>query len=192
MKRLIPLLGLLLASCTSPEPKYFTLASVRGTSLPGGPSLVELRRPGLAGYLDRSDIVRADSPYQLTLNGGERWASPLGDMIGRALAEDLSSRLPGSSVFTSSGAISADPNATVEVDIQRFDAATTGPVTLLGQVAVTRGRARDASQTRTIRLTVTPGGSSTADLVAAMSAALGQMADQIAQILATPGGGRRG
>ena len=76
--------------------------------------------------------MRADSPYQLTLNGGERWASPLGDMIGRALAEDLSSRLPGSSVFTSSGAISADPNATVEVDIQRFDAASTGPVTLLG------------------------------------------------------------
>ncbi len=184
MKRLILLLGVLLACCSSPEPKYFTLAPVRGTAAPGGPALIELRRPGLAGYLDRSDIVRADSPYQLTLSGGERWASPLGDMIARVLAEDLTNRLPGTSVFTASGAISAEPNATVEVDVQRFDAATGGPVTLLAQVAVTRGRSRNgAAQTQTIRLTVTPGGTSTADLVAAMSATLGQMADQIAQML---------
>ena len=184
MRRVFALLvAVLLAGCTSPEPSYYTLAPVRGAEAAGGPALVELRQPSIPGTLDRSDIVRANSPYQLKLNGGERWAAPLGDMIGRVLAQDLTSRLPGSSVFTSSGAITAEPNATVEVDIQRFDADTAGPITLLAQAAVTRGRARDAARTQTIRLSVTPPGPATADLVAAMSNALGQMADQIAAML---------
>jgi len=183
MRILLFALALCLAACTSPEPNFYTLAPVRGAGVPGGPPLVQLRRPGLAGYLDRSDIVRTGSPYQLKLASGERWGEPFGDMVGRVLAEDLSSRLPGSSVFTSAGAISALPDATIEVDVQRFDADPSGQVVLLTQVAVERGRNRGSAATRTIRITVTPASGTTADLVAAMSAALGQSADQIAAVV---------
>lgn len=176
--------GLLaLASCSSPDPSFYTLAPVRGTPIPGGPALVELRRPGIAGYLDRSEIVRSSSPYQLKLNSVERWGEPFGDMLGRVLAEDLNSRLSGTSVFTSAGAISAESGARVEIDIQRFDADSGREIVLVAQVAVTKSNARNNPIARPIRVAVTPAGASTADYVAAMSRALADASGQIAAML---------
>lgn len=182
---LAPLLlaPLLLASCRSPDPFLYTLAPVRGVPRAGAPALVELRRPGIAGYLDRSEIVRANTPYQLQMRDGERWGEPFGDMVARVLAEDLNNRLPGTSVFTSTGAITADAGARVELDLQRFDADASGQVKLLAQVAVTRGGNRAAAKAQTIRITVTPASSATSDYVAALSRALGEAADQIAALL---------
>ncbi len=184
------LLGLALAgaasACASPEPTYFTLAAVPGAPRRGGPAQVELRRPGLAGYLDRPEIVRSNSPYSLRVISMERWGEPLGDLFARILAEDLNNRLPGSSVFTSAGSITAEADATVEMDIQRFDADPSGQVVLLAQVAVSRGRARASAATRVLRLLVQPAGPGTAHLVAAMSAALGQLADVLAAMLQSP------
>ena len=179
-------------ACTSAEPAYYTLAAVPGAARRGGPASVELRRPGLAGYLDRPEIVRSNSAYSLRLTGMERWGEPLGDLFVRILAENLNSRLPGTSVFTSAGSITAEAGATIELDIQRFDADPSGQVVLLAQVAVSRGQARASAATRVVRLTVQPAGARTADLVAAMSTALGQLADALATMLrdapeATPG-----
>lgn len=184
------LLGLALAggaqACASPDFAYYTLAPVPGAPRRGGPVQVELRRPGLAGYLDRPEIVRSNSPYSLRVISLERWGEPLGDLFTRILAEDLNNRLPGSSVFTSAGSITAEADATVETDIQRFDADPSGQVVLLAQVAVSRGRARASAATRVLRLTVQPAGPGTANLVAAMSAALGQLADALAAMLQDP------
>ena len=181
------LLGLTLAgaaqACASPDVAYYTLAAVPGAPRRGGPAQVELRRPGLAGYLDRPEIVRSSSPYSLRVTSLERWGEPLGDLFARILAEDLNNRLPGSSVFTSTGSITAEADATVEMDIQRFDADPSGQVVLLAQVAVSRGRARATAATRVVRLLVQPAGPGTANLVAAMSAALGQLADALAAML---------
>jgi len=179
----LALAGAGLAGCTSAEPAYFTLAPVPGTAAPGGPKLVELQRPGLAGYLDRPGIVRADSAYQLRVAGMERWGEPLGDLIARILSEDLNQRLPGSSVFTTAGSISAQPDARVELDVQRFDADASGEVVLLAQVAVSRGRNRAGAATRTVRQTTRPAGPATRDLVAAMSTVLGGLADTVAGML---------
>ncbi len=170
-------------ACASPEPSYYTLAPVPGVARSGGPKLVELRRPGLAGYLDRPEIVRTGGTYQLNVAGRERWGEPFGDLVVRILAENLNSRLSSSSVFTSAGSITADADATVELDIQRFDADASGNVVLLAQVAASRGRDRSKAATRTVRRTVTPAGPSTAELVAAMSLALGQLADDVAALL---------
>ena len=67
--------------------------------------------------------------------------------------------------------------------MQRFDLDQGGTVVLLAQVAVEQGRSHDPSATRTLRLTVQPAGSGTPDLVTAESAAVGQMADQVADLL---------
>ena len=176
------LLPLLLAACTSPDPAYFTLAPRPGTPVPGGPRLVELRRIGLAGYLDRPEIVHNSSDYRLKITNGERWGEPLGDLVARVLAEDLTTRLPGSSVFTSAGSISANPDATLELDLQRLDADAGGAVVLLAQVAVTRSGVRTASA-QTVRITVAPASPATVDYVAAISTALGQLADRIVPLL---------
>lgn len=180
--RVAPVL-LALAACASPDPVIYTLRPVPGQAVGGGPVAIKLARPGLAGYLDRPEIVRDSAANRLELKGGERWGEPLGDMIGRVLALDLAQRLPGSSVFTEAGTISVDPSATVEVDVQRFDPDPNGPVELLVQIAVERGRQHDPAATRSIHLQVQPASSSTPDVVSAMSAALGQLADQVAQML---------
>ena len=182
MKRRALLLALAAAGCKSPEPAYFTLAAVPGTPAPGGPRLIELQRPGLAGYLDRPGLVRADNSYQLKVAESERWGEPLGDLIGRILSENLSQRLPGSSVFTTAGAISAPPDARVELDVQRFDADASGTVVLLAQVAVSRGRGSPAA-TQTVRQSLRPASPATRDVVAAMSSALGGLSDTIAGML---------
>jgi uncharacterized lipoprotein YmbA len=180
MRRLLLALPVLLAACASPEPNYFTLRAVPGPVLPGGAKLVELRRIGLAGYLDRPEIVRNQADYRLSIGTGERWGEPLGALVARTLAEDLNLRLPGTSVFTAAGSISADPDITVELDLQRFDADASGQVVVLAQVAVTRTPSRDHAAAQTVRLVVTPTDSSTTALVAALSAALGQLADRVA------------
>ena len=189
MRRRALLIGLPLvamASCSSPDPSYYTLAPIRGTGVPGGPALVELRRPGIAGYLDRSEITRSNTPYQLKVASGERWGEPFGDMVGRVLAEDLNSRLAGSSVFTSAGAISADAGARVEIDVQRFDADAGGQIVLAAQVAVTRNGNRGEPATRSLRINITPAGAATSAYVAAMSQALARASDDIAAMIRRP------
>ena len=172
-----------LAGCASPNPNFYTLAIIPGVARGGGPATVQLRRIGLAGYLDRNTIVRSDTSYQLHIDDNERWGEPPGDMIGRVLAQDLTQRLPGSTVFTESGAITADADTIVEVDVQRFDLDVSGLVVLAAQVAVERSRTGAALAARALRFTERPASGSTSDLVAAMSVALGHLADAAADML---------
>lgn len=182
-RRLILAAPALLAACASPEPNYYTLRALPGMPVAGGVKLVELRRIGLAGYLDRPEIVRTQADYRLSIGSQERWGEPLAALVARTLAEDLNLRLPGTSVFTSAGSISADPDITLELDLQRFDADANGQVVLLAQVAATRTPAHDNAAARTVRLMVSPAAATTTALVAAMSQALSQLADQIAPLL---------
>ena len=102
---------LALSGCASPDTTFFTLSVAPGTpvaALPlAAPRTVELRTPGIPGYLDRTDIVLRDVDYRLQVGRFESWAEPLAGMTGRVLAEDLSQRLPAMSVFTEAGAIGA-------------------------------------------------------------------------------------
>ena len=184
MKSLGPFLLVLtavLAGCSSPDPTYYTLQPVAGAALPAAAGSVEVRRPGLAGYLDRSDVVLKNAGYTLAVNSQLRWAEPLGDMIGRVLTQDLSQRLPGASVFSQSGAITADPQLRVEVDILTFDADASGAVVLTAEVAVERGTTRQPLAVRHVSVSARPGGPGAADLAAVMSGLLGSLADQVAR-----------
>jgi uncharacterized lipoprotein YmbA len=178
-----------LSACSSPDPTYYTMQIVAGTSISTSPGTVEVRRPGLAGYLDRSDIVLKSDSYKLSLNTQKQWAEPLGDMIGRVLTQDLSQRLPGKSVFTQSGAITADADMRVEVDIQAFDADGSGDMVLTAQVAVERGMTHHPLTTRHVALRAPLTGQDEAAEVAAMSGLLGRLSDQIAgDIASAPAG----
>ena len=178
-KNCLPCLALL-AGCSSADPTYYTLNAVPGNALAGPALSVEVRRPGLAGYLDRSDVVLKSAAYKLDVNSQIRWAEPLGDMIGRVLSEDLGQRLPGSSVFSESGAISAAPDVRVEVDVQRFDQDGTGAVVLQAEVAVERGVTHQPLATRHVMVSAQPGGVGATALAASLSALLGELADQVA------------
>jgi uncharacterized lipoprotein YmbA len=104
-------------------------------------------------------------------------------MLSGVLVQDLTQRLPQSTVFSEAGAISAAPDATVSVNVQRFDADRSGAVVLDADVAVRRG---DRTVTRHAHLMAPVAGPGAPDLVAGMSAAVGQLADLLAGMLVAP------
>ena len=181
MPRRILMLGsvLLATSCTSPSPVLYTLAVVPGAEHPGGPRQIEVRSIALARYLERSQIVRSSEDYRLDVLGNDWWGEPLDAMIGRVLTQSLAHRLPGSTVYNANGAISATPDATVAVNVQRLDQDHSGAVVLVAQIGIHR----KGDMTRGVTIRVMPSAAGTPGLVAAMSDAVGKLADDIAGML---------
>ena len=175
-------LPLLAAACSSPEPVYYTVATRPGAVLPAGPKVIMLKDISLASYLDRREIVRSSEGYKLDVRSNDWWGQPLGGMLGNTLVIELSQRLPGSKIYAESGAINTDPNAVIGINLQRLDADSVGALVLLAQVAVDFNRPqRTASRTFTITKPLPAPG--TPGLVAAISDAVGELADGIAAML---------
>jgi uncharacterized lipoprotein YmbA len=172
------------AACGSPSPTLYTLQPVAGVARAGGPRVVQLRPIGLARYLDRQQIVRSAEDYRLDVAANDWWGEPLGAMLTRVLVEELSQRLPGSTVLDEDGAITADPDVTVELNIRRLDASRTGEVVLAAQVAVTTRRSpRRPPVTRPFSASVLQASPDLNGFVAAASAAVGRLADAIAELV---------
>ncbi|HTI84204.1 MAG TPA: PqiC family protein [Acetobacteraceae bacterium] len=178
---LIGLLAFSPAACLSPNPSLYTLAVVPGADQAGAPRVIELRAVAVAHYLERSQIVRSSENLRLDVIGNDWWGEPLDAMLGRVLSEELTQRLPGSTVYSENGAISTNAGATVAINVQRLDADASGAVVLIAQVAVSSAR---ANVTRTVRYSVAPTAPGTPGLVNAMSAAVGQLADTVAAMVA--------
>jgi uncharacterized lipoprotein YmbA len=170
----------LLNGCASRSPTLYTLEAPAGPVRRFGPRVIELRTPGIARYLERSQIVRSSENYRLDVLPNDWWGEPLDAMVGRVMVRALSQRLPGSTVYLETSAISAPPDATVRLDVQRFDQKSDGDARLAAQFSVTVR----ATETRGVTLDVPVRGPAIANLVAAMSEALGQLADRIAATLA--------
>jgi uncharacterized protein len=176
-----------LACASSPEPQFYTLFPAGGSALASPPWQVELRRPGLPGYLDRPQIVRHEARAKLEFSGAARWGEPLQDMIGRILAQNLAQRLPSARVYTESGAISSSPDALVELDIQRFELAESGSVELVAQVALHWPKTQAAPRLDRYTLRRSPKDGSTERLVTEMSGLLAELANTIATSLSHEG-----
>ncbi|HEX4367978.1 MAG TPA: PqiC family protein [Rhodopila sp.] len=172
-------LAALPSACASPNPVLYVLAPVSGATLSGAPRVVQLRAIGIPRYLERSQIVRSSEGYRMDVLSNEWWGEPLDSMMGRILVEELNQRLPGATVYGDAGAISTPPDATVEINLQRFDLDRDGAVLLAAQVAVDGKHVAS----RGVRFTVRPTGATTGALVGAMSSALGQLADTVAGML---------
>jgi hypothetical protein len=174
-----------LGCASSPEPQFYTLFPEHGSSLPSPPFQIELRRPGLPGYLDRPQIVRHQQPEKLEFSGAARWGSPLQDMFGSIVAQNLAQRLPSARVYTESSGISSSPDALIELDIQRFELAPDGAVELVAQVAVHWSAAPEAARLDRYVLRRPARGDDTSQLVTQMSGLIAELADAIAASIPT-------
>jgi len=189
----------LLAGCTSPTPKLYTLASVSsGTPTPStgaAPAtsqkqmVVVLQQIGLARYLDRQQIVRSSENYQLDVAQNDWWGESLPSMLNRVLVEGLGQRLPNSVVLSENGAVTATSDVTVELNISRLDLDASGNLLLNAQANVV-DKSADKASLHAFHLSVRPSTPDVRGEVAAISTALGQLADQLAPVIQDASAGR--
>ena len=181
---LVPVLALaaMLAACSSPDPVLYTIATVPGAVQTAGPRIVLVQQIAVAHFLERSQIVRSSENYRLDVMSNDWWGEPLAAMLNRVLIEELGQRLPQSTVIADNGAVSARPDATVEVNIQRLDEDAAGNLVLQAQVAV-RGTGQAQPRLRSFRFALPPPGPGVPGEVAAISGAVGRLADGIAPML---------
>ena len=168
------------AACASPNPELYVLAAIPGATHAGAPRVIVLRAIAIAHYLERSQIVRSSEGYRIDVLSNQWWGEPLDAMLSRILVQELNQRLPGSTVYGDSGAISTPAAATVEINLLRFDLDRDGNLLLAAQIAVDGKGIRS----RGVRFTVRPADATTRALVAAMSSATAELADAIAGMLA--------
>jgi uncharacterized lipoprotein YmbA len=171
-----------LAACSSPSPVLYTIAPVQGTVQTGTPKVIVLQQISTARYLERSQIVRSSENYRLNVTSNDWWGEPLSAMLSRVLIEELGQRLPQSTVIGESGAVSASPEATIELNIQRLDEDGSGDLVLQAQASVIF-KGRPASVLRSFRFVVAPPQPGIQGEVNAISTAVGQLADGLASVL---------
>jgi uncharacterized lipoprotein YmbA len=171
-----------LASCSSPSPVLYTIAPVSGATQTGGPKVVALQQISMARYLERSQIVRSSENYRLEVMSNDWWGEPLGAMLSRVLIEELGQRLPQSTIIGESGAVTASPDATIELNMQRLDEDAAGSLVLQAQASVSF-KGRGAPALRSFRVVVTPPAPGIPGEVTAISTAVGQLADGLTSML---------
>jgi uncharacterized protein len=176
----------LVAACSSPNPRLYTLAPLPGTPQGSAPRIVLLHQITVARYLERPEIVRSSENYRLDVMANDTWGEPVGAMIGRVLAEDLSQRLPGTTVIGADSAISVNEDAAVSVNIRRMDMDAAHNLVLAAQASVTFSASGRKGAMRSLNTTVPVTAAGIAAEVQAMSIALARLADEIAAMLREP------
>jgi len=146
--------------------------------------VIALQQISTARFLERSEIVRSSENYRLDVMSNDWWGEPLGAMLSRVLVEELGQRLPQSTVFAESGAVSASPDATIELNLQRLDEDAAGDLVLQAQASVSF-KGRPGQALRNFRFVVTPPAPGVQGEVTAISMAVGQLADGISSMLVT-------
>jgi uncharacterized lipoprotein YmbA len=172
----------MLTACGSPEPVLYTIAPVQGETHAVGARVIVLEQIGLERYMNRSEIVRSSENYRLNVSSNDWWGEPLAAMLSRVLVTELGQRLPQSTVLADSGAISSTPDVTVQLNMQRLDEDATGSVVLQAQAGV-QFKSQKVPVLRSFHFVVVPPGPGVPGEVAAISTALGQLADGVATML---------
>ena len=191
--RRLALLPLLLAGCTLLTPvrdasRFYTLAvrdaSTAAAARGRAPSVV-VGPVTIPAYLDRNEVAVRVSPTEIRYTPTERWAEPLAANFTTVLAEDLAAALGSDRVVPQSAAAGVTPDFSVEVVVVRFEAASDGSAQLTARWALRdRDRkiivVRQTQHARQAATATTEGG------VKALSAALGDLADEIAAAIRSP------
>jgi uncharacterized lipoprotein YmbA len=158
------------------------VAVVSGPAKSGAPKVIALHGVGIARYLERNQMVRSSENYRLEVLPNDWWGEPLDAMLTRVLLQELTQRLPQSTVFASGGAVSGSGDATVELDVQRVDCDNAGNLVLVAQASVSSVR-HPSPVRRNFEIRVPLPSTVPAGQAAATSAAVAEVADDITGML---------
>lgn len=180
----------LTAGCASSPPmQYYTLTEAPASArLPaaGNTAPLHLDRITLPTELDRSQLIRRIDATRLQIVENDRWAAPLEDTIRRVLSDDLAARLPPGMVANPNEPLPGDKRQSLAVDIHEFYADVGCAVTLRASWVLKQGDSQGAPGAMETTVPASGACSGVKTVPAAMSQALGQLSDRIAEAVARP------
>ncbi len=184
MRRSVLFLVLLLGACgSSPQTQFFALEPVpphgAAAAVDGPPISVNAVR--LPPILDRFELVQLGTANEVEVKHERRWAAPLARMSRDVLAQDLAERLPPGMVIAPDSPKPKGPVRGLAIDLQAFAPDASGRVVLDGDWAVVAGNPAEVRERQHAHIETGGGGENQAS---AMSEALAQLADRIANRLA--------
>jgi hypothetical protein len=124
------LLAAVPVACTVPYWTNHAFSPIVGPVMTAAPRTIAILPVHLPQYLMRTEIVRSSDTSQPEILPWDWWADALWILIGRTTVQNLTQRLPGSIVYADTGAVTAQPGASVEMTIERFDTTLSGSVQL--------------------------------------------------------------
>lgn len=131
-------------------------------------------------YLDRPQIVTANSRNELHISEFDRWAGPVREEVGRVLLENLSALLSDTPVAVISETWGVPLDYRLAVNITRFDVAAEEEVGLKAQWTLV-GKDRQEIIVRESSILERIEGKGYSAVVSAMSRSLGKLSQDIAE-----------
>ncbi len=185
MRRLILLVPLVACGCLGPraDPStFFVITATVGLETSAAPlaATLGLGPLTLPGYLDRSELVTRLSENQLAVSEIERWAEPFPDNVLRAVSDNLVRLLRPDDYVTYPWYESSQVDYGIAVDVGRFEADSTGAVTLAADWRITSGNPGVTLYRGASLIQENASGATTDESVAAQSRALARLCDEIA------------
>jgi hypothetical protein len=165
------------AGCAEPSP--YVLMPVPGAMLTGAPMTVLIRGVMLSQIPRQPAIIGASLLPPPPTPATVWWAEPLSAMIARVLAQDLTQRLPGTRMIVALEPPFPASDTWIDLSVERFDTNRQGDVLVVAVVQVAGLRLL----TRSAWKQITPANGSAQALVAALSIALGALADHVAALV---------
>jgi uncharacterized protein len=179
--------GAALFGCgTTPPTRFYILNEIAPAATPAAApaATVPLRLEPLAiaPELDRPELVSRIGPNRVHVADFERWAAPLQDQIRGVLSADLAARLPSGQVADPNEPATSDPRRLLSVSIEQFYGDESCAVSLRASWSLTTAHA--ASQHGTEQIQLPASAPCAGEQAAAMSRAIGVLADRLAAVIA--------
>jgi uncharacterized lipoprotein YmbA len=180
--------GLLLWGCgTFPLRSVYILGDpdqpTAGVADEAGLPHIDLRTVTVPDYLDTTDIVRRKASNQVITSVTGQWGERLSLGVTRALANDLSKRLPNIVVDSRR---SYTPARRLLVNVDRFEIGEDGRCTLTASWRLTSPGERSPANTERGTFVETATSSTDAAATQAMTLAIDQLASRIVATLTAP------
>ena len=175
----ITLMVALATGCSTAPSKFYSLASTAtADGTPATPAAVMVGPVTIPAAVDQPEFVVQVAPNRVQVDEFNRWVSPLGDSIARAVAGDLVVLL-GTPDVANSQLANFVPDYRVTIDVQRFESVQ-GQAATLEAVWTVRKTAGGATRSgRTVARESVQGQGFDA-LAAAHSQAIAKMSGDIA------------
>lgn len=177
-------LTLLLAGCASAPTHVYTLTSMSPDRQMPRTALrvpIEVGDIPVPAVIDRSSLVLDEVNGQLSVSPSDIWAAPLGSLIRQAVTADLQFRLGAGNVLPPGSITPNDKLRVLALIIEQFMGSTRGRIVLKASWALLDAGTSHVVLSGHELITVQAASGKMADIVPAMSRALGQLADRIAQ-----------